>query len=170
MRWGYDESAGRRHLPNVPFYPPGCMGGEFASFHLQEFLGTSSPKTDVGCSFPHWHCAGQNSPLECGVKGSYSRYPHPYLSPRHHGIVSVTQPDRWPCFLSSSRIRVIRVRLVPSIRRSRERRMNRARTIWVRSARPYCLRVWVLLRWVGRKQCIPTDECLRHALVRLAYR
>ena len=34
--------------------------------------------------------------------------------------------------------------------------------IWARSAQPYCLRVWVLLRRVRRKQCIPTDECLRH--------
>jgi hypothetical protein len=34
--------------------------------------------------------------------------------------------------------------------------------IWVRSAKPYCLRVWVLLRRVRRKQCIAIDECLRH--------
>ncbi len=56
-------------------------------------------KPNVVWFLPHWHCAGQISPLERGFKSSYSRYRHRYYSPRHHRIVNATRPDRWPRYL-----------------------------------------------------------------------
>jgi hypothetical protein len=84
-------SASRRHLANVPFYSPGCIGGEVcepvpAGVPRNELSKRQiSKKTNVAWSLPHWHYCGESLCLKLSGSASQlqgcSRWLRHYITP-----------------------------------------------------------------------------------------